>query len=178
MVAGDDGSVDCLRYRDELTRGYDITPNFFVSADLSAGLRYDHDGLVVRPSVHRSMQYPNRLFDRDTHWLGHFNINFLYVLSVYAADNPRSRNAFRSHAHRYIRSRIVEHYNTSYMFFRVDIPVADMAAFVERNFYLLHGRMLSWDDTLLVALERNHPDTPSLLSHLRSLAPLQTHILS
>lgn len=178
VVAGDDGSVDCLRYRDELTRGYDITPNFFVSADLSAGLRYDHDGLVVRPSAHRSMQYTNRLFDRDTHWLGHFNINFLYVLSVYAADNARSRNAFCSHAHRYIRSRIVEHYNTAYMFFRVDIPVADMPAFVERNFYLLHGRMLSWDDTLLVALERNHPDTPSLLSHLRSLAPLQTHILS
>ncbi|MDE6394816.1 MAG: LlaJI family restriction endonuclease, partial [Duncaniella sp.] len=85
-----------LPYRDPLTEGYNITPNFFISAKIERAdtdERYtyasnnlqphdlDEDGNPVMRHV--SKQFENRLFDRDTLILSHYDINFLYLIALY-----------------------------------------------------------------------------------------------
>ena len=72
-----------VRLRDEQTEGYEIIPNFFISAKLDEQFRYDNDGIEKtdrKKNKHKNVQFMNRLFDRDTMLLFHYDVNFLYVL--------------------------------------------------------------------------------------------------
>ena len=84
---------------EDLTEGYNILPNFFISAFVDKNRKYDagddnlKNHIIVRngKKVHNtyiSYQFTNRLFDRDTLVLSHYDVNFLYVIYLYA----RGRN--------------------------------------------------------------------------------------
>lgn len=79
--------------KDDITEGYNVIPNFFISANIpmnedgTARLVYDD---ITKP--HKSQppinrHYENRLYDMDTLILSHYDVNFLYVLSLYARNN-------------------------------------------------------------------------------------------
>lgn len=74
--------------RDDVTEGYDIIPNFFISAQMHKDLDYKDPNLIKRENggEFRNIHFENRLFDRDTLILLHYDINFLYVLSLYAKN--------------------------------------------------------------------------------------------
>ena len=79
-----------IQLRDEVTEGYNIIPNFFVSAKMDEHFDYTHDGIEKtdrRKNRHKQVQFANRLFDRDTLLLFHYDVNFLFVLSLYARNN-------------------------------------------------------------------------------------------
>lgn len=81
-------------YRDDTTEGYNIIPNFFISAKLTDGLRYtDHIEPREKPFIQR--QFKNRLFDRDTLLISHYDVNFLFIISLYARNNSGQRAAWR-----------------------------------------------------------------------------------
>ena len=85
-----------VRLRDERTEGYEIIPNFFISAKLDENFKYDDDGIEKtdrKKNKHKNVQFMNRLFDRDTMLLFHYDVNFLYVLSLYARDNVSQKAA-------------------------------------------------------------------------------------
>ena len=95
-----------VRLRDDVTEGYNIIPNFFVSAKMDEAFDYANDGIEKtdrQHNRHRKEQFKNRLFDRDTLLLFHYDVNFLFVLSLYARDNAfhkadwkrKVRNKFR-----------------------------------------------------------------------------------
>ena len=101
-------------YRDEVTEGYDVTPNFFISAMMSDDLRggfkdedvkakLDKDG---KPTYYVSRQYENRLFDRDTLIVAHYNVNFLFLISLYAKDNAFQKASWKSRVRRQFRKEI------------------------------------------------------------------------
>lgn len=100
--------VDLLR--DEITEGYDILPNFFISATMNEEFDYDKDGLVARDQdmggEHHSIHFENRLFDRDTLLLSHFDVNFLCVVKLYAQNDESARRAWRAHARKLFRDEI------------------------------------------------------------------------
>ncbi len=93
-----------LPYRDKLTEGYNITPNFFISAKIEredTNERYSYAADNLRPHDidkegdpelrHMSKQFENRLFDRDTLILSHYDINFLYLIALYGKKISLSR---------------------------------------------------------------------------------------
>ena len=58
------------RLRDEVTEGYDVLPNFFISATMDPDFNYDQSELQCRSlddgGEYENIHFENRLFDRDT----------------------------------------------------------------------------------------------------------------
>ena len=124
---------DRQRYKDirlrgngkaDMTEGYDVLPNFFISAFVDKDRKYDagddnmKNHLVVRNGevVHNtyiSYQFTNRLFDRDTLVLSHYDVNFLYVVYLYARGKSgekawwknKVRDMFRKEIRQVIESK-------------------------------------------------------------------------
>ena len=100
-----------LIYRDEDTDGYSITPNFFISARIKENADerdYAKDGLKARDEVKKIRHFENRLFDRDTLLLQHYDINFLYVLSLYAQSNDGFKREFKEKTKKKFRKNILD----------------------------------------------------------------------
>ena len=102
-------NVDSLR--DEETEGYDVIPNFFISARMDPEFNYDKDGLSYmteddNAGLYHNIQFPNRLFDRDTLILSHYNLNFLYLIKLYSGKDTGARTAWRNKVRKDFRERI------------------------------------------------------------------------
>lgn len=79
-----------VRLKDNDTEGYNVIPNFFISARLDKHYSYKEDGLQESDKSEtrrKNFQFKNRLFDRDTLLLFHYDVNFLFVLSMYGKNN-------------------------------------------------------------------------------------------
>lgn len=153
------------RYRDELTEGYNITPNFFISgiAKRGEGGKYVTDAPELKPAgdeLIRSRHFENRLFDRDTLVLQKFDINFLFVLTVYARQNSAVRDQFKAVARKEFREAICKLIRENYAVYQVLLPKnTDIEAFVREHFYYLQGRTFSYGDgseTIILYAEENN----------------------
>ena len=110
--------------QDPLTEGYNVIPNFFISAFVDKERRYiasknieghpfKKNGKVVRdehgeimPQTYTSFQFEDRLFDRDTLILSHYDVNFLYVLYLYARNKQNEKAAWRTEVREIFRREI------------------------------------------------------------------------
>ena len=95
--------------RDEVTEGYDIIPNFFISAKMSKELRFDCDELSPTDKAKKdyvSRQFKNRLFDRDTLLIAHYDVNFLFVISLYAQNNSLRKAGWKKDVRKKFRMEI------------------------------------------------------------------------
>lgn len=109
-----------IRLRDDITEGYDIIPNFFISAKMDENFDYANDGIAQtdrRTKRHPSFQFKNRLFDRDTLLLFHYDVNFLYVLSLYARNNAVQKSAWKTKIRLRFRSEIQDWLQQDYDFY-------------------------------------------------------------
>lgn len=109
-------------FRDPLTEGYCITPNFFISAEINSDHRFDLDGFEkddVEGAHFSSRQFNNRLFDRDTLWVNQYNLNFLYLLSTYASADMGVKDAFKQKARHFFRDRTIDLLNKEYEFWEL-----------------------------------------------------------
>ncbi|RCR71488.1 LlaJI family restriction endonuclease [Larkinella punicea] len=169
--------LDPLRYRDDLTEGYNPTPNFFISA-LVEDLDFSRDGLVFRKDYDHNRHFENRLFDRDTLLLQAYNINFLYVLNAYVAGNKAGREGFRKTARSQFRERMVGYLNEHYDFFTLTPKSSTLEAFVSRHFRQLIGRLYrpsgeAFQHTVLLAVSKkaslhwNTQERPALEQDVR-----------
>ena len=148
-----------LRYRDELTEGYNVTPNFFIRGEINPDeMSYSDMQLVAEKGpkdtelVITNRHFENRLFDRDTLLLKAYNINFLFVLSSYVlnqSDSPQKRKIRTT-----FRNDIIKTLNDRYDFYIVS-PAEGIKEFVDKNFRQFIGKMYCWNDTqILMAYER------------------------
>ena len=108
---------DYLLYRDEATEGYNITPNFFISGLLSKDLSYKDAELEYRRDEEPLMHFKNRLFDRDTLLLQHYDINFLFVLALYGNGNSGAKESFKEEARERFRKHFISYLERRYQFF-------------------------------------------------------------
>lgn len=108
---------DYLIYRDEETEGYNITPNFFISAMLNQDYDYTEDNLEFKKDAPPQRQFRDRLFDRDTLLLQHYNINFLFVLALYAGANEFAKEEFKKLARSKFRDQVINYLSSKYQFF-------------------------------------------------------------
>lgn len=154
---------NALRYRDTLTEGYNITPNFFIRArvtetdtDFSAPslevTYWDEDKKQKFPPSNK--HFEDRLFDRDTLILREFSINLLFVIASYAGYEDE---CWSSDLHRTIRDKFIETIDTDYEFLKVTPKTDNPLAFDRLYTPELIGKTYTLDESdnyLLVAFER------------------------
>lgn len=87
-------------------------------------------------------QFENRLFDRDTLLLCHYDVNFLYIVSLYGRDNKSAQSTWREYVRKEFRSRIQSTLNQLYTF-RIIQPREGMDCyqFIQDNFQRLNGKL-------------------------------------
>lgn len=167
-----------VRLRDERTEGYEIIPNFFISAKMDENFDYGNDGIEKTDrenNKHKNVQFMNRLFDRDTMLLFHYDVNFLYVLSLYARDNEIQKARWKSKIRDRFRSEIQEWLQKDYDFYAMRAkPGVDDAAYIKTHFQQVLGKMyapFAQDKHIYsLALERSdqyNAENDALLSELR-----------
>ena len=138
---------------DPLTEGYNVIPNFFISAFVYKDLRYnngeniknrevDVDGKKVH-KTYISTQFQNRLFDRDTLILSHYDVNFLYVLSLYARNKQYEKAAWRDYVRDIFRNEIRNVLSEKYDFFALKSKGNPLAGeeFIKEHFKELQGKL-------------------------------------
>ena len=116
--------TDVLKYRDELTEGYNLTPNFFISGKVEAGYSYDKDYLEPPKEdafLDDHYQFKNRIFDRDTLFLMQFDVNLLFVVNAYVSRNQRIRVAFKETAAIRFRNEFINALEYRYEFYLMRI---------------------------------------------------------
>jgi hypothetical protein len=134
-----------LRYRDDKTEGYNITPNFFIQAFI------EHQNLTetadkfqsdIAERVKINFQFKNRLFDRDTLLIHNFKINFLFVVRSYLTRDLSMLVAFKERTITFIRENIIQHFCDKYSFYVIHSH-NDIEAFIQKHFKILNGKIYS-----------------------------------
>lgn len=145
-----DESNDQPQLRDALTEGYNPIPNFFISARIpdrrsggSKFLSFDDKELKTQDgSVQLNRQFENRLFDRDTLLLCHYDVNFLYIVSLYGRDSKSAQTTWREYVRKEFRSKIQDTLNRLYTFRTIQPREGmDCYQFIKDNFQCLNGKL-------------------------------------
>ena len=159
-------------YRDELTEGYNIVPNFFISAKMDENLSYaDNVSTTNRENnTFLSRHFENRLFDRDTLLVYHYDVNFLYVISLYARENKYQKAQWKEKVRKLFREKIQAALEEKYNFYAMTPkPGLNHEKYLRENFQELLGKVYRpFDDTnyLSLALDQKE-DNDTLLTKLQ-----------
>ena len=159
-------------YRDELTEGYNIVPNFFISAKMDEKLSYaDNVSTTNRENnTFLSRHFENRLFDRDTLLVYHYDVNFLYVISLYARENKYQKAQWKEKVRKLFREKIQAALEEKYNFYAMTPkPGLNHEKYLRENFQELLGKVYRpFDDTnyLSLALDQKE-DNDTLLTKLQ-----------
>lgn len=136
--------------RDTLTEGYNPIPNFFISAKIpnkqdgdDKFLSFDDKDLKSQDGgVQLNRQFENRLFDRDTLLLCHYDVNFLYIVSLYGRDNKNAQTVWREYVRKEFRNRIQSTLNHLYTFRTLQPRQGmDCYQFIQDKFQQLNGKL-------------------------------------
>lgn len=131
------------------TEGYDVIPNFFISAFVYDDRRY-HAEENIRKHVDGSgehctkvsYQFPDRLFDRDTLFLSQYDVNFLYVLYLYARNKVYEKAQWREQVRAIFRKEIREVIQNEFKIYAMRAKLGvDGALYLQQHFYELNGRV-------------------------------------
>ena len=143
----DDGEQPQLR--DSLTEGYNPIPNFFISARIpnkkegNKFLSFEEDQLEPQANgIQFNRQFENRLFDRDTLLLCHYDVNFLYIVSLYGRANKSKQATWREYVRKEFREKIQDTFNQLYTFRTIQPRDGmDCYRFLKENFSQLNGKL-------------------------------------
>ena len=110
-------NLNSVRYRDEETEGYNITPNFFIVPKIfSEKMEYDTPSFGPSDWIPEiSKHFKDRLFDRDTLLLREYEINLLFLIAAYGAYEDWSAPLRKE-----IRDDMITYLNSLYVFFEVE----------------------------------------------------------
>lgn len=163
-----------IKLRDDLTEGYNIIPNFFISAKMDPTFSYQNTGIErtdKRHNHYKSTHFNNRLFDRDTLLLFHYDVNFLYVLSLYARNNKGQKSIWKNNIRKKFTEEIQQWLQEDYDFYAIKpLPGEIARSYFEHNFKQVLGKIYSpynIDDIYSLALEKHDADNNELIGELR-----------
>lgn len=144
----------CLR--DEVTEGYNIIPNFFISGMVPEALSYSDTICETNHEAKTfvSQQFPNRLFDRDTLLVTHYDVNFLYVVSLYARNNACQKKGWRDKVREIFRNKIQAVLQEKYDFYAMRAKLGvDAHDYIEKHFRDIIGKVYApYEDKGIIAL--------------------------
>ena len=169
------GKVPMLR--DAVTEGYNIIPNFFISARLNKELSYKEDiEIEDKKQIYFSnKQFENRLFDRDTLLICHYDVNFLYVVSLYARNNAIQKDNWKAKVREMFRTEIQRILSEKFEFYAMmPHPDVDAVTYIKEHFQEVLGKIYtpySNKNIFSLALETDEKykeDNANLLAELRN----------
>lgn len=152
------GNFAMVKYRDELTEGYNVTPNFFIRGFVDMdNISYSDDQLspIDDKEIRDNKHFENRLFDRDTLLLKEYNINFLFVLAAYVSQSEDEN--YKKTIRKKFRDGLVQMIKAKYRLFKVTPHNSDIEDFVNSHFRKYIGKMYHSDkvDYIWMAFEKN-----------------------
>ena len=142
------------RFRDSLTEGYNVTPNFFIRNGVPDGeINYSDPQLKANDKLKEDIQkqFEDRLFDRDTLLLREYYINLFFVMRAYATDEDWS-----DELHKIIREDLIKNLNRKYSFWRI-YPKENPVPFVWIHFHEIIGKAYRtglFSDDIILAFEK------------------------
>ena len=167
-----------IRLRDELTEGYNILPNFFISASMKENdYSYTHDQIERKDGGAKlSYQFRDRLFDRDTLLLSHYNVNFLFVVALYARNNAGEKNNWQKKVRAEFRQAIQNVLRANYDFYALR-PKNEryLESWINQNFKDVHGKIFrpyEKENLFILALEKTSDKVQNAL-HGKDRKPLE-----
>lgn len=168
----DKGRFRKIRLRDEITEGYNVIPNFFVSANINpTTLSYEDKTDERHPQPPVSRQFTNRLYDRDTLLLSHYDVNFLFVLSLYARNNAGAKEAYKSSVREKFRKSIQKMLNDHFTFYAMEAhPDVDSVEYIREHFKDVVGKVFNPyqnENIYSLALDMSDPESQPLLDKLK-----------
>lgn len=150
-----------IKLRDDETEGYNIIPNFFISATMDEKYRYNIDGIKEtdrKNNRYMSKQFQNRLFDRDTLLLFHYDVNFLFVLSLYARNNKGEQKEWKENIRSKFRTEIQNWLQQDFEFYAMrPLPSVDVKEYMETHFRQVLGKVYTpfeEEDIFSLALDK------------------------
>ena len=167
-----------IRYVDKLTEGYNITPNFFISADIKPPYDFEEKPPIVHmkddhgkkvPARHLNKQFENRLFDRDTLWISHYDISFMTILFLYGRGNDFEKNSYKSKARQIFRQEVITSLTDNYDFYKLEARYRkSLEELVVQNFSKLLGKIYRPKDCkyLILALKKGSPENDKLKAEI------------
>ena len=163
------------KLRDDVTEGYNVIPNFFISARLNKELSYKDEIEITdkRETSFSNRHFENRLFDRDTLLICHYDVNFLYVVSLYARNNSLQKEAWKKDVREIFRKQIQSMLSDKYSFYAMQAhPNEDAKAYLKEHFQQTLGKIYtpySNDEIFSLALDKGDPEgnNNELLAELR-----------
>lgn len=149
-----DGKVEAIsghvKLRDDVTEGYNIIPNFFISANQNVLQPEDDIKLIDsdkeagqrRQQYYLSRQFENRLFDRDTFLLAHYDVNFLFVIALYGRNHQSSKVAWRNKVRKMFRKEIQQMLKENFEFYAMTAKSdVNPNVYIKENFQSLLGKV-------------------------------------
>jgi len=134
-----------IRYRDQITEGYNISPNFFIQGKIYKDMNFEEDMLNIpkgKNEPETSSHFENRLFDRDTLFIHYYDINFLFVLKSYSQINSMKLKEFRLRCKMKFRATLIEYLNNKYVFSeQIFKDNKALKTYVNTNFRNLVGKI-------------------------------------
>ena len=163
------------KLRDDITEGYNVIPNFFISAKLDDNLSYqDRIEITDKQNTHfTNSQFKNRLFDRDTLLVCHYDVNFLYVVSLYARNNNLQKQTWKNKVRKMFREEIQKMLSNQYNFYAMQVhPNEDARKYLQEHFQQTLGKVFTpFNNSQIfsLALDKTDPEgnNNELLAELR-----------
>jgi hypothetical protein len=151
-----------MRYRDEVTEGYNITPNFLIYGNIEKHEDFNNINLTLLDNIKHSFHWKERLFDRDSLFICQYSINYLFVLNAYTEKSEISLMIYRKEIKEKLRNNFIDFFEnekeSEFKFYKLDLP--NLKEFVDINFKILNGRCISLSDKkLLVVLHKSDIST-------------------
>lgn len=156
-----------LRYRDNLTEGYNISPNFFIYGYIDDVSNYENHSIIKKGSPISSYHFKERLFDRDTLFVHQYKINFLYVLKSYTTFNTTDIDNFRNEIKETFRNNFLNFFNKAeecgFVFYKCTLQPSEFQTYVDKHFRELNGKCFLTNDNVLLMAKYKSDDS---LNHL------------
>ena len=139
-----------VKLRDDATEGYNVIPNFFISANQNVLHPNDDIKLIDsdkeagqrRQQYYLSRQFENRLFDRDTFLLAHYDVNFLFVVALYGRNHSASKAQWRSKVRQMFRKEIQQMLKENFEFYAMTAKSdVNPDVYIKENFQSLLGKV-------------------------------------
>lgn len=129
--------------RDDVTEGYNVIPNFFISAQQNTLKKEDDIHLTDKKEKYFfSRQFENRLFDRDTFLIAHYDVNFLFIVALYGRNNASEKESWKKRVRSMFRREIQEMLKKKFLFYALT-PHENVNAdeYIRENFQFLLGKV-------------------------------------
>lgn len=158
-----------LRYRDKITEGYNITPNFFIYGYINNYKNFETSELDEKGDIVKSFHFADRLFDRDTLFVHQYKINFLYVLKAYSQFGNMTIDKFRRETKNKFRNNFIEFFSNKKSGFEFyEYEKQDFETFVEKHFRIINGKtFITKDEKLILAKHKEDESLNEILNEFK-----------